>query len=83
MPEQGSDAVLEGAELQEVLDSPLTYQEVGGTRGNLPDRYHHLRRTLVLGSGQERFEEAARTLLAWEMHRRAGVSVRASSPSVG
>jgi uncharacterized protein (UPF0548 family) len=83
VPEQVSDAVLEGAELQELLDSPLTYQEVGRTRGNLPDRYHHLHRTLVVGSGHERFEAAAGTLLAWGMHRRAGVSVRASSPSVG
>ncbi len=62
MPEQVSDAVLEGAELQELLDSPLTYQEVGRTRGNLPDSYHQLHRTLVVGSGHERFEAAVRHL---------------------
>jgi len=30
----------------------------------------------------DRFQNVARTLLGWEMHRRAGVSVRPSSESV-
>jgi uncharacterized protein (UPF0548 family) len=37
----------------------------------------------VLGRGVDRFQEAVHTLLSWGMHRRAGVSVRASSPRVG
>jgi uncharacterized protein (UPF0548 family) len=78
-----SDAILEGPELDVLRRAALTYPEVGSTRGQSPRGYHHLQRTVVLGSGRERFEEAASTLLAWEMHRRAGVTVRASSPRVG
>lgn len=44
----------------------------------MPSGYHQLTRRLVVGTGQARFEDAARTVLAWEMHRRAGLAVRAS-----
>jgi uncharacterized protein (UPF0548 family) len=78
-----NDEILAGPELEALLHQDLTYPEVGSTRAQPPHGYQHLQRTLVLGAGSERFEEAASTLLAWEMHRRAGVSVRASSPLVG
>ena len=60
----------------------LTYAEVGRTRDHMPDGYHHLRRRAVVGTGRDRFEEAAGALLGWNMHRRAGLSVRASGESV-
>lgn len=41
-----------------------------------------LRRTLDIGAEVERFEQAVRCLLGWDMHRRAGVRVRASSRDV-
>ena len=82
MPEHWNDAVLKGRELEDLQHRLLTYPEVGRTRGAAPSGYHHLQRTLVLGAGRERFEQAASTLLAWEMHRRAGVWGRASSPLV-
>ena len=36
----------------------------------------------MVGVGVDCFREASTTLLQWDMHRRAGVSVRASSESV-
>ena len=61
---------------------PLTYAEVGLTRGSPPTGYHHLRRSVVVGMGAKRFQEVAQTVLGWDMHRRAGLSVRPSSESV-
>ena len=71
-----------GPTLGDLLGADLTYAEVGGTRGDLPPGYQHLRRSLVVGIGVDCFREASTTLLEWKMHRRAGVSVRASSDSV-
>ena len=71
-----------GPELGDLLEADLTYAEVGGTRGDLPAGYQHLRRSLVVGVGVDCFRDASATLLQWDMHRRAGVSVRASSESV-
>jgi uncharacterized protein (UPF0548 family) len=45
----------------------------------MPGGYHHVRRSAVVGAGQVRFTEVAEALLGWQMHRRAGVSARASS----
>lgn len=45
----------------------------------MPAGYHHLRRSVVVGAGMDRFTEAAKALAGWQMHRQAGVSVRASS----
>jgi uncharacterized protein (UPF0548 family) len=73
---------LSGPALEDLLAADLTYAEVGGTRGDLPKGYRQLRRTLVVGVGADCFREASTTLLQWEMHRRAGVSVRASSEAV-
>jgi uncharacterized protein (UPF0548 family) len=71
-----------GPGVEELRQAHLTYAEVGLTRGSLPSGYHHLRRSVVVGVGADRFEEAARAVLSWEMHRRAGLSVRSSSESV-
>lgn len=73
---------LRDAELERLRTSDLTYVEVGGTRADLPSGYHHLQRTVVLGHGSACFEQAARRLSGWEMHRRAGLSVRASDDVV-
>lgn len=42
----------------------------------VPTGYRTLRRSLKIGEGSERFEQAARVLLGWDMHRRAGLRVR-------
>jgi uncharacterized protein (UPF0548 family) len=48
----------------------------------MPSGYGSLRRCLDIGAGTERFEQAARVLLGWDMHRRAGLQLRTSDGSV-
>ncbi len=57
----------------------LTYHEVGATAGPLPDGYHHVRKSAVIGHGRPRFEQAAARVMRWGMLRGAGVRVDASS----
>ena len=58
---------------------PLTYREVGATAGPLPGRYHHVRKSAVIGQGRPRFEDAAEKVMRWGMLRGAGVRVEAST----
>jgi uncharacterized protein (UPF0548 family) len=57
----------------------LTYPEAGATAGVLPPGYHHLRRTVVIGSGAKAFTAAADALAGWQVHARAGLHVAAST----
>ena len=57
----------------------LTYRDVGATAGPLPDGYHHVRKSAVIGSGRPRFEDAAAKVMRWGMLRGAGVRVDATS----
>jgi uncharacterized protein (UPF0548 family) len=59
----------------------LTYREQGATCGTLPPGYRHVDRRVLLGSGQATLERAADALFRWDMHRRAGLTVAASSPT--
>src|SRR3954447_2824427 len=70
---------LEDADLDRLRNDPFTYAEVGASRRQLPTGYHHVRRSIGIGADQPRFQEAARLVMTWEMHRRSGLSVRASS----
>ncbi len=75
--------MLAGPEYERLRRALLTYSEVGRTRGgDAPAGYLHVTRSVVVGSGVDRFQEAATALCRWEMHRRAAVSVRPSSESV-
>ena len=76
------DPLLTDIETARLRAAALTYPEVGATSGPLPAGYHHLTRTAEVGHGRERFDAAARTVLTWEMHRRAGVAVRPSEAGV-
>ncbi|MCZ4554285.1 DUF1990 domain-containing protein [Rhodococcus maanshanensis] len=67
-----------GMDLARLQTARLTYPEVGGTRAVLPDGYHHVHESAVIGVGVEDFERAKRVLLQWDMHRRAGLRVRAT-----
>jgi uncharacterized protein (UPF0548 family) len=62
-----------------------TYAEEGATRHRpLPDGYVHLDRIADLGVGRTTFERAAGALMAWQMHRRAGLAIAAEGqPTVG
>lgn len=59
----------------------LTYTEVGHTRGALPAGYHHVDVRSRIGTGRDCYTGAVRTLLSWEMHRRAGLRVHAQTPT--
>ncbi|HEY2503390.1 MAG TPA: DUF1990 domain-containing protein [Mycobacterium sp.] len=59
---------------------PLTYSEVGATAaGQLPTGYGHLHTERQIGTGQQRFEQAADAVMRWGMQRGAGLRVQASS----
>lgn len=61
--------------------TPFTYSEVGGTaREVMPAGYHHVDVEEPIGTGVDLFERAAAKILAWDMHRGAGLTVRATSP---
>lgn len=55
--------------------APLTYTEVGATRGALPSGYHHLERRVRIGSGDEVFEASRAAVRQWAMQRRAGLEI--------
>jgi uncharacterized protein (UPF0548 family) len=65
--------------LSELAALPLTYAEVGATAGPLPDEYHHVHTSSVIGRGRHRFEEAAAAGMRWGMLRGAGLRVEATS----
>lgn len=71
---------LSPGEVERLRAAPYTYTEVGATYGVLPAGYHHLRVSRDVGRGGDRFEGAAELLRSWAMHRRAGITVRASGP---
>ena len=65
--------------LSDLAALPFTYPEVGATAGAMPEGYHHLRKSAVIGQGRSRFGEAAAEVMRWGMLRGAGVRVEATS----
>lgn len=65
--------------LDDLANLQLTYSEVGGTVGPLPDGYRHVTESAVIGRGRARFDDAAAKVMRWGMLRGAGVRVEASS----
>lgn len=57
----------------------LSYSETGATAGELPAGYHHIRREAPIGFGERAFHQAADQVMSWELQRRAGVRVQAST----
>lgn len=68
--------------LTELADAPLTYpeHEHGATAGALPAGAAHLELDVAIGRGGRVFERAAEAVLGWQMHRGAGLDVRATAP---
>lgn len=64
-----------------LAEAALTYSEVGATVRELPTGYHHLRRRVLVGHGQEAFADAAADVAAWQVQLRAGLTVTASTPN--
>jgi uncharacterized protein (UPF0548 family) len=68
-------------DLERLAEAPLTYDQVGTTAATtLPSGYHHDRVHAVIGHGTEDFAAAGDAVMSWRMHRRAGLTVTASSP---
>lgn len=72
--------------LADAKRSALTYPEVGATlAGILPDGYHHVTRSAVVGRGPDDFLRAAAGLRTWQAHRLPGVRVHPDgvAPALG
>ncbi len=70
-------------DLEALEELPLTYSEVGATAsGELPAGYDHLATSARIGTGRERFEQAADAVMHWGMQRGSGLRVQASSEIV-
>lgn len=79
-----TERVLPSRVTDRLRSADFTYSDVGGTRsGAVPRGYGRLQRGREIGTGAECFDGAVGRLLGWEMHRRAGLRVRASSEEVG
>jgi uncharacterized protein (UPF0548 family) len=65
--------------LSDLATMTFTYQQVGATAAELPDGYHHVRKSAVIGNGRPRFDDAAAKVMRWGMLRGARVRVEASS----
>ena len=67
-------------DLAALEELPLSYSEVGATAAaELPAGYGHLRLEKQIGTGQQRFEQAADAVMRWGMQRGAGLRVQANS----
>lgn len=65
--------------LGDLAGLPLTYPEVGATAATLPAGYAHVRLAHRIGSGRDRFEQAAAKVMRYGMLRGAGLRVSAST----
>lgn len=65
--------------LADLSGLPLTYAEVGATAGAMPNGYRHVRASRRIGTGRERFDQAAEAVLRYGMLRGAGLTVDAST----
>ena len=67
-------------DLAALEELPLSYSEVGATAAaELPAGYGHLRVEKQIGTGQQRFEQAADAVMRWGMQRGAGLRLQANS----
>ncbi|MEV7376306.1 DUF1990 domain-containing protein [Streptomyces sp. NPDC090301] len=59
----------------------LSYREVAATRtpADLPEGYHHLRYSAVVGHGRAAFEAAGAAVTTWRMHRATGARLLAGA----
>src|ERR1700737_794572 len=70
-------------DLAALEELPLTYSEVGATAAaEVPAGYDHQHAERQIGTGHQRFEQAADAVMHWGMQRGAGLRVQASSDVV-
>jgi uncharacterized protein (UPF0548 family) len=73
----------ERVDLAALEELPLTYSEVGATAAaELPAGYDHQHAERQIGTGDQRFEQAADAVMHWGMQRGSGLRVQASSEVV-
>ena len=65
--------------LADLADLSLTYPDVGATAATLPAGYANVRMSRRIGSGRQRFEQAAGSVMRYGMLRGAGLRVTAST----
>ena len=70
--------------LDEVRDTPLTYEEHGRTlsRAGLPAAYHHVREQRVVGRGDAAWDAARDGIRTWRLHRGSGLRVAPADPPI-
>jgi uncharacterized protein (UPF0548 family) len=68
--------------LESLRQAPLTYAEVGATRGVMPEGYRHDEYVMILGQGDGLFARAVEGLRRWEAHRGAGLRLRPDAPEL-
>jgi uncharacterized protein (UPF0548 family) len=66
-------------DLRDLARLELTYPDVGATAARLPSDYRHIRRERRIGSGRDRFEQAADAVMRYGMLRGAGLRVAATA----
>ena len=66
-------------QLRDLAGLALTYPDVGATAATLPAGYSHVRVSHRIGSGRDRFEQAAGAVMRYGMLRGAGVRVTATT----
>ena len=78
---QTRDGAGRSPRLRAAARAELSYPEVGASTGTLPAGYRHVRRCRDIGTGIAAFDAAVQQLLAWNVHRGAGLDVEATAPS--
>ncbi|MGH9231115.1 MAG: DUF1990 family protein [Acidimicrobiales bacterium] len=70
--------------LAEAAHAPFTYEPVAATADpdGLPDGYHHVHATRLVGHGDEAFAAAVEGIRRWQLHRRQGFRIAPDDPPV-
>jgi len=75
-------AELNEARWEQLRVTPFSYPDVGATAARVfPEGYRHIRGEMQVGSGRSCFLECAEKVMAWRMHRDAGLRFESSTPT--
>jgi uncharacterized protein (UPF0548 family) len=67
-------------QVERLRDAPFTYADIGATANTPPPGYDSFSRSRIVN--HTGFDAAAENLMTWQVHRRPGLKVAASSPTV-
>ena len=71
--------MVRGMQLRDLAGLALTYPEVGATAATLPAGYKQVRLSRRIGTGRDRFDQAAEVVMRYGMLRGAGLRVTATT----